>query len=175
MGRPKGSKNKPKNVNPEYVEPTITTDNPEIKEPAETIINGEVQLPSVEDSKEKFNNIKENFENQQFEQTEKKQKKRSTYKTKKIKEEEFKQSISGIGSFLIGTIIKRLPNPMPLSFEEQQTFDTLFSKVAYKYSTYLGEYQEEFALAGITLMIIVPRLQKIDNNKENVKTDEKGN
>ena len=81
---------------------------------------------------------------------------------------EFSESISGVGSFTLNLIIQRLPNPLPLTKDEASAFDTMFSRVVYKYSELLGSYQEEFALASIGLMIIVPRLQK--NNK---KTDEK--
>ena len=41
-------------------------------------------------------------------------------------------------------------------------FDTMFSKVAFKYSALLGEYQEEAALVGITLMVIIPRLKSVE-------------
>ena len=98
-------------------------------------------------------------------------KKSGYYKSKREAEKqkkEFSESISGVGSFTLNLIIQRLPNPLPLTKDEASAFDTMFSRVVYKYSELLGSYQEEFALASIGLMIIVPRLQK--NNK---KTDEK--
>jgi len=68
-------------------------------------------------------------------------------------------------------IIERLPNPIPLSDKERAQFDLMFSKVVYKYSEYLGNYSEEFALFTISVMIVFPRLQGKDKKEKKEKTE----
>lgn len=97
-------------------------------------------------------------------------------KAKKIKEEEqrkkeFTDSLQGVGSLLLNIVIARLPNPSPLNDVERTSFDAAFTKVAYKYSNILGNYQEETALALISLMIFIPRIRKPkESETENEKT-----
>lgn len=156
MGRTPGAKNKKtlerERLQNQQTEPPEQTQT----EPKQTADGSETQKEKIQDIKNEFNNIKIDSEIKE----ETKQKKRSGYKSKKVKEAEFQASITGVGAFLLGIIINRLPNPKPLSIEESQNFDTMFSKVAYKYSSILGEYQEETALLAISAMIIFPRLKK---------------
>jgi hypothetical protein len=104
----------------------------------------------------------------------KKERKKKTanysYRSKKVIEEEkrqFSESIQGVGSFAMNLICERLPNPKPLSPEEAKNFDYLFGKVIFKYSEMLGNYQEETALFSVALMIVIPRLNKPKELKEN--------
>ncbi len=158
MGRTPGAKNK-KTIESETVNPPLrinTNENEHLNaagthEPPE-------QKDKLNSIKEEFNNIKVDSEIKE----ESKKEKRSGYKSKKIREQEFQDSISGVGSFLLSMIVERLPNPRPLTSEESKNFDTMFSKVAFKYSALLGEYQEEAALVGITLMVIIPRLKSVE-------------
>lgn len=155
MGRTPGAKNK-KTLEKERLQQKVFEDEN---------FNGVKTSETSETSeqKQKIQDVKNEYDNQKFDsqiKEESKQKKRSSYKSKKVREEEFKQSITGTGSFLLNIIIKRLPNPKPLTPEEAKNFDTMFTKVAFKYSSILGEYQEETALLAISAMIIFPRLKK---------------
>lgn len=135
------------------------------------------QTTTNNDLKSKLLDIKENINLDQQEQDQKREQKKerikssggSSYKSKKALEqekEEFAQSISGVGSFALNMVCLRLPNPIPLSPEESNNFDMLFSKVAFKYSDMLGRYQEETALFAVGLMIIFPRLKNPNEKKK---------
>ena len=134
----------------------------------ERIIDNEIVF---KDNTENLNKIKTEFNSDKLlnENKNEHKKRASNYKSKRLKEAEFQESIKGVGSFLLKMIVERLPNPKSLQPDEIKTFDAMFTKVAFKYSTLLGAYQEEAALIGITVMIIVPRLQKTESNdaKEN--------
>ena len=122
---------------------------------------------------DKIKEIQDEFSSAGTETKEKAKRYRSKSRAKKEdteKAKEFAESIGGIGSFLLTLIVERLPNPKPVSSDEMQTFDNLFNKVAYKYSSILGNYQEETALGLVTLMIIAPRIKKIEPKLSNDET-----
>lgn len=85
---------------------------------------------------------------------------------KRIKEakekNDFISAYKGAGSFLLGVIVSRLPNPKPLTPQESEQFDTIFSKVLFKYSESFGQYQDEISLGIVSLSIILPRLKTSD-------------
>ena len=88
------------------------------------------------------------------------------------KSKEFAESIQGVGSMVLQLLVVRLPNPKPLDQLEVEMFDKAFSKVAYKYAKWLGDYQEESALVLISAMILVPRfktIKPIEPEKEPIK------
>jgi len=94
----------------------------------------------------------------------KSQEKKKTYRTSKaeqVKAEkdvaEFAEMMTGVGSFLMDTIIKRMPKPTPLDQNEKQVIDTAFQKVFIKYAGILGNYQAETALVSVVLITLLPR------------------
>jgi hypothetical protein len=135
--------------------------------------NEKNEVPEID--KEKIETVKNEFNEEKIKKE--KPKTKSTYRTKKqIAEEEkqekeqFIKSISNVGSFGMDLLIKRLPNPVPLSELETEQIDGLFSKVAYKYSSLLGDYQEETALFVVCSMVLLPRLKQ-DKKENELKTE----
>jgi hypothetical protein len=121
-------------------------------------------LPNAE-IKENLNKVKTEFDSNKVIQEEKEEKKKKGKYIKKAdrfqEQEEFSKSVSGLGSFALGLIITRLPNPIALTEEEATEFNKHFEKVAFKYSNFLGEYQSEAALLSVAALIVFPRLKKI--------------
>jgi hypothetical protein len=172
---------RPKKIQPTEQTTEQTTQPTQPKQPTKTAtITAESDFSKSSNNNdetiEKIKALKDDHDlNKQFEESKKERKKRSanyTYKSKKVIEqekEEFAQSIAGVGSFAMNLICERLPNPKPLTVDEAKNFDYLFGKVIYKYSETLGNYQEETALLSVALMIIVPRMKKPKEIKENEK------
>lgn len=113
----------------------------------------------LKDLKEKSREDKETEEIKKEKQKEYNKKYKSKKQEKK-EQEDFSKSFAGIGGFLLTTIIKRMPNPIPPNSEELATFNQLFTDVLYKYSAVMGQYQSEIALGSYTVMLMLPRLQK---------------
>lgn len=113
--------------------------------------------------KENLGKVKDEFQAAKNETEIKEEKKRGKYIKKAdrfAEQEEFSKSVSGLGSFALGLVIARLPNPIPLTLDEAAEFNKHFEKVAFKYSNVLGEYQSEAALISVAALIIFPRLKK---------------
>lgn len=81
---------------------------------------------------------------------------------KKTKEQE---KITIPVSLLIGIIVDRMPNPIPLSETERNTLDKTGTEVFNKYIDRFN-YFEETVFAGTLLAVIYPRVQKVENNKD---------
>jgi hypothetical protein len=62
---------------------------------------------------------------------------------------------------ILDILVKRLPNPLPLSDTEKTLFNQSANKVFYKYSGNF-KYIEELNLGLITLSIFYPRLKTTD-------------
>ena len=141
------------------------------------VIDTEKNPELNKDIQEKLNAVEKNF-NEDFlnEEPKKTRKRRIGGKAgKAIKEEEERQrqyqelaeNFTGVGTFLLNEVVKRLPNPEPVQVEQQQQFENLFNKVVLKYAEILGNYQEESALLLVSFVIIFPRLKKKSNFIEN--------
>jgi hypothetical protein len=126
------------------IKSTVDVDLEKRKEELKQVINNEV--PEKKERKKRV--TKEEKLNLQSEETEK----------KKI---EFIESVKGFGSMILNLVIKRLPNPIPLTEDESKSFDLMFSRVAFKYSDMLGSYQDEFGLLAVSIVIISPRIKKV--------------
>jgi len=94
------------------------------------------------------------------------------------KEEELKLVIGTLGSSLMGLVVSRLPNPMPLSDVEKQQVDIVTSNLLSKYMSYLDKWQEETAFITVMLTVIIPRtnllniFKKKNTDKKNEKLNE---
>ena len=111
MGRTPGAKNK-KTIESETVNSPLRINT------AETEHLNAAGTHEPPEQKEKLNSIKNEFNNIKVDseiKEETKKEKRAGYKSKKVREQEFQDSISGVGSFLLSMIVERLPNPKPLA------------------------------------------------------------
>jgi hypothetical protein len=136
-----------------------------------TETNGNLSSSSVE---EKLDELGKDFLSEKEDEIPKKKDGRGRKSKAQIAEEEAvkeaEQIFSGLGSLLMSMIVTRLPNPSELSSEERHNIDLTFSRVASKYASIFGSYQEEFALATVLTMIILPRTNILESfNKKNVE------
>jgi hypothetical protein len=116
---------------------------------------GNIDLTDIKESYEKSNRESEGKEEKQ----KKPRGKAAVYAQEEQKKAEFVSTVKGVGSMILNIIVARLPNPIPLTDLESNSFDECFSRVAYKYASILGNYQEETALGIVSLMIFIPRLK----------------
>lgn len=116
---------------------------------------------------ENIDNIFENLETEYKEEVlqEEPKKRGRPRKNKKVEEEnteakEFSNNIQGFASLGLEIIIKRLPNPVPLTEIEKTNFDIACNRIVLKYFDKIEKYNEEFALLTILSIILFPRLKK---------------
>lgn len=88
---------------------------------------------------------------------------------KKQNAEDFANTISGIGSFLTGLIIERMPNPKPLSDKEAEQINLAFDKIGKKYANILEGYQEESAFIIIVAITLLPRTNMLSKKSASDK------
>lgn len=111
--------------------------------------------------------IEEKFNELKLEKKEDAINNKSTYikKKEKIKIEAAEQMelLKGVGSSFLSLIVPRLPNPIPITEDEKNIFDTAFCKLAAKYIPMTGGYEIEISFVMVSLMIFAPRIKKEKN------------
>lgn len=133
--------------------------------------NAPVSVNLDGESKKPLEDLKTDFLNEQEERI-KKPRGRAAQNIKEAEaKEEFKKSISGIGGMVIGLVVKRLPNPVPLDEFEKEQFNLAFDNIAVKYIGYIDNYKEEVALLFASVLIIAPRLKKPTEKKTDSQTE----
>lgn len=123
------------------------------------------------DVKEKLNSLKEEF-GESTGKDKKPRGKAAVYAKEEQKKDEFKKSVSGIGSMALDLLIARMPKNTPLSLKEKEQFDSAFDNLVYKYASYVERFQEETAFLLCSIMIVIPRLEF--GKKKESEPDEKG-
>ena len=111
----------------------------------------------------KLTNLEEEYK------AEKPAKKPRKKKEEVLREENFSQSAVLVGSLALDIIVRRLPNPIPLTEFEKTAFDKTFSDLVKKYFQYVSRFGEELAFILVAVTVLAPRLPK---KKVPTKTEE---
>lgn len=117
----------------------------------------------MENNLKETKDLKEKLEDLKNESSDDKQSTKKETRGRKSKEElkeKFESENSGVGKLFLSLIIPRLPNPKPVSEEEEIAFDKFLMRVLYKHQDRMRGYNEEFMLLVTSASIFLPRLEK---------------